>query len=62
VLLFLPLWWGWVGVTLVDNAAGAALDTACGRLILFVLAGCGLSMAIAVPHAYTSRGPLFAGG
>jgi low temperature requirement protein LtrA len=60
MLLFLPLWWGWVGVTLVDNAAGAALDTARGRLVLFALAGCGLSMAIAIPDAYTSRGLLFA--
>jgi low temperature requirement protein LtrA len=62
MLLFLPLWWGWVGVTLLGNAAGATLDTARGRLILFALAGCGLSMAIATPHAYTSRGLLFAGG
>ncbi len=62
MLLFLPLWWGWVGVTLLGNAAGAALDTARGRLTLFALAGCGLSMAIAIPHAYTSRGPLFACG
>ncbi|MGH2969079.1 MAG: low temperature requirement protein A, partial [Solirubrobacteraceae bacterium] len=62
LLLFLPLWWGWVGVTLLGNAEGAALDTARGRLILFVLAGCGLSMAIAIPQAYADRGLLFAGG
>jgi low temperature requirement protein LtrA len=62
LLLFLPLWWGWVGVTLLGNAVGATLDTARGRLILFALAGCGLSMAIAIPDAYGSRGLLFAGG
>jgi len=62
VLLFLPLWWGWVGATLVDNAAGTTVDTARGRLVLFSLAACGLSMAIAIPAAYDSRGFLFAGG
>lgn len=61
LLLLIPLWWGWVGATLLGNAAGAAIDGARGRLILFVIAGCGLGMTVAVPGAYAGRGLLFAG-
>ncbi len=61
LLLFVPLWWGWVGVTLFGNAAGAALDGARGRLLLFVLAALGLGMSVAVPHALGDRGLFFAG-
>jgi len=59
-LLFVPLWWGWVGVTLLGNASGAALDTARGRLTLFLLAGCALGMTVAIPAAYEGQGLLFA--
>ncbi len=62
VLLLAPLWWGWVGVTLLGNTAGAALDTPRGRLMLFTLAGCGLAMTVAIPQAYGGSGLLFAGG
>ncbi|PZS36738.1 MAG: low temperature requirement protein A [Pseudonocardiales bacterium] len=61
LLLFVPLWWGWVGVTLLGNASGAALDTARGRLTLFLLAGCALGMTVAIPAAYQGQGLLFAG-
>jgi low temperature requirement protein LtrA len=60
LLLFVPLWWGWVGVTLLGNASGAALDTARGRLTLFLLAGCALGMTVAIPRAYEGQGLLFA--
>ncbi len=60
LLLFVPLWWGWVGVTLLGNASGAALDTAGGRLTLFLLAGCALGMTVAIPGAYAHQGFLFA--
>ncbi|RKE22418.1 low temperature requirement protein A [Streptomyces sp. TLI_171] len=61
LLLFVPLWWGWTGVTLLGNLAGAAIDRTRGRLTLFVLSGCGLGMAAAVPQAYGARAWLFAG-
>ncbi len=62
ILLLAPLWWGWVGVTLLGNTAGALLDTPSGRLRLFALAGCGLAMTVAVPQAYGDSGLTFAIG
>ncbi len=62
LLLFIPLWWGWVGTTLLANAAGATLDRAVGRLLLFGLAGCGLAISISVSGAYGERGLLFGVG
>jgi len=61
LLLLVPLWWSWVGTTVFGNAAGARLEHATGRLVLFAVAGCGLGIAVAVPHAYADRGLLFAG-
>lgn len=61
LLLFLPLWMGWVGATLLGNASGASLDGAHGRLLLFALAGCGLGMSVAVPDAFESSGLIFGG-
>lgn len=61
LLLLVPLWWGWGGVTMLGNTAGAALDGARGRMLLFILAGCGLAMSVAIPQAYGGRGLLFAG-
>ncbi|WP_018351784.1 low temperature requirement protein A [Longispora albida] len=61
LILLVPLWWGWVGTTIMSNAAGARLDGFRGRIGLFALAGCGLGMAVAVPHAYESLGWVYAG-
>ncbi|MGY0232841.1 low temperature requirement protein A [Longispora urticae] len=58
LLLLAPLWWGWVGVTLLGNLTGARLDGARGRLTLFALAGCGLGMAVAAPHGFSRWGGL----
>lgn len=63
LVLLVPLWWGWVGTTLLANAAGNAVDRTRWRLMIFVIAGCGLVMAVAVPGAYdtdTDRGLVFA--
>lgn len=62
LLLLTPLWWGWVGVTMLGNTAGALLDTTRGRLMLFSLAGCGLAMTVALPQAYGDTGLIFATG
>ncbi|MGH3714203.1 MAG: low temperature requirement protein A [Micromonosporaceae bacterium] len=61
LLLLLPLWWGWVGTTVYANAAGARIETAYGRLVLFAVAGCVFTMAVALPTAYGGGGLLFAG-
>jgi low temperature requirement protein LtrA len=60
LLLLAPLWWGWIGVTLLGNAAGARLDSVRGRALIFVMAGCGLGMAVTVPQAWADRGMVFA--
>jgi low temperature requirement protein LtrA len=62
LLLLLPLWWGWVGVTVYGNAAGPRIDTAQVRLVLFGVAGSALTMAVAIPSAYANGALLFAGG
>ncbi|MDT5035095.1 MAG: hypothetical protein QOE03_280 [Micromonosporaceae bacterium] len=62
LLLFVPLWWGWVGTTLLANLAGPRVDRAAGRLVLFGLAGAGLLISVAVTGAYGDRGLTFAGG
>ncbi|MQA27804.1 MAG: low temperature requirement protein A [Micromonosporaceae bacterium] len=60
LLLLVPLWWGWVGVTVYSNAAGVRIEAARGRLVLFAVAACGLGMAVAIPGSYGDRGLLFA--
>lgn len=62
LLLLAPLWGGWVGVTVLGNMAGVFLDSPRGRLLLFSLAGCGLAMTVAIPHAYADSGLIFAIG
>ena len=59
LLLFVPLWWSWVGTTLLANLAGPARDRALGRIVLFAVAGLGLMISVAVPGAYGDRGLLF---
>ncbi|WP_196279140.1 low temperature requirement protein A [Catellatospora vulcania] len=60
LLLFLPLWWGWVGTTLVANLAGSRVDRAAGRLVLFGSAGCGLLVSVAIGRAWGEHAVLFA--
>ncbi|WP_406284174.1 low temperature requirement protein A [Embleya sp. NBC_00896] len=52
LLLVVPLWWCWVGATVLGNTAGDAVDTAKVRFTLFALGGCGLVMAVGIPRAY----------
>lgn len=62
LLLFVPLWWGWVGTTLLANLAGNLVDRAIGRLVLFGVAGCGLLISVAVGGAYGDRALTFGVG
>jgi low temperature requirement protein LtrA len=62
LLLLLPMWWGWVGVTVFGNASGTRIDTAPVRLVLFGVAGSALAMAVAIPTAYAAGALLFASG
>ncbi|MCF2530379.1 low temperature requirement protein A [Yinghuangia soli] len=56
LLLIVPLWWCWVGATVLGNTAGEAVDTPKVRFTLFALAGCGLVMAVGIPRAFQSGG------
>jgi low temperature requirement protein LtrA len=57
VVLFVPLWWGWVGTSIHANTHD--VDNALDRVGIFAVALCGLFMALAVPDAYGERGLLF---
>ncbi|TWP52689.1 low temperature requirement protein A [Lentzea tibetensis] len=59
LLLLVPVWWGWVGVTVYSNAAGQKIDIVGGRLTLFGVAAAGLGVAVAIPQAYDGRGLMF---
>ncbi|OLF11365.1 hypothetical protein BU204_30405 [Actinophytocola xanthii] len=59
VVLFLPLYWVWVGTTMQANQRD--LERPAERIAIFFVAMCGLVMAFAVPYAYDDRGLLFAG-
>jgi low temperature requirement protein LtrA len=58
VVVFVPIYWTWVGATMRVNIIGA--ERAGTQMWLFVVAFCGLLMALAVPDAYHSRALLFA--
>jgi low temperature requirement protein LtrA len=58
VVLFLPIYWVWVGTTMQANRRD--LDQPAERIAIFFVALCGLVMAFAVPQAYDNRGLLFA--
>lgn len=59
VVVFLPVYWVWVGTTMQTNRRD--MDRPTERLAVFFVALCGLVMAFALPHAYDDRGLLFAG-
>jgi low temperature requirement protein LtrA len=58
LVLFVPFWWAWVGVSILYN--GIELTTARRHLQVFTIGGLAFVMSIAVPDAYTSRGLVFA--
>ncbi|MCW3835121.1 low temperature requirement protein A [Sphingomonas canadensis] len=57
-MLFLAVWWTWIYTAWSTNWLDP--DRAPVRLLLFALMAAGLAMAIAIPHAFDSRGALFA--
>jgi low temperature requirement protein LtrA len=60
VVLFVPLWWAWVGTSIHANTHD--VDNPLDRIGIFAVALCGLFMALAVPDAYGSRALLFGCG
>ncbi|MFJ9344206.1 low temperature requirement protein A [Streptomyces sp. NPDC101733] len=59
LVVFVPIYWVWVGNTIRSNTSDA--DRPSNRLALFAAGLCGLMMALAVPEAFGDRGLLFAG-
>lgn len=57
VIVFVPLYWSWVGMSFLANALD--LTSASSRIGIFAVALCGLFMALAVPEAFGDRGALF---
>jgi low temperature requirement protein LtrA len=58
LLLFVPFWWAWVGVSILYN--GVELTTTPRHLKVFALGLGAFVMSIAVPDAYDRRGAVFA--
>jgi low temperature requirement protein LtrA len=58
LVLFVPFWWAWVGVSILYN--GVELVSTTRHLKVFALGLGAFIMSIAVPDAYGQRGPLFA--
>lgn len=58
LVLFVPFWWAWVGVSILYN--GVDLVTASRHLKVFALGLGAFIMSIAVPDAYGQRGEVFA--
>ena len=59
VIVFVPIYWAWVGTSVHCNLHDT--DNATDRAGILALALCALFMAVAVPHAYEQRGALFGG-
>lgn len=57
LVLFIPFWWTWVGVSILYN--GVELVSTRRHLKVFALALGAFVMSIAVPDAYGQRGPVF---
>ena len=58
LVLFVPFWWAWVGVSILYN--GVELTSTRRHLKVFALGLGAFVMSIAVPDAYGARGPVFA--
>ena len=57
LVVFVPMWWGWVGTSVHANTRD--VDNALDRLGIFAVGLASLFMAMAVPAAYGARGALF---
>lgn len=57
-ILFLAVWWSWVGTSWVTNWLDPSRTSV--RLLLFALMAAGLFMAMALPSAWNSGGLVFA--
>lgn len=60
VVVFVPIFWAWVGTTMHANLHD--VDRPGDRPGVFAVGLAGLFMALALPHAYGSRGLLFGAG
>jgi len=58
LVLFVPLWWAWVGVSILYN--GNELTATRRHLKVFAIGLFAFVMSVAVPGAYGDRGPVFA--
>lgn len=58
LIVFVPVYWAWVGVAILSNQRDTARSGL--RLVLFGVALAALFMALAVPEAYADRGVLYA--
>jgi low temperature requirement protein LtrA len=58
LVLFVPFWWAWVGVSILYN--GVELTSTKRHLKVFALGLGAFIMSISVPDAYGQRGPVFA--
>src|SRR5437879_4593013 len=54
VIVFVPLYWSWVGMSFLANTQD--LTSAASRIGIFAVGLTGLFMALAVPDAYGDRG------
>ncbi|MDQ7728575.1 low temperature requirement protein A [Halomonas sp. SpR8] len=59
VTLFAAAWWAWNYTSWATNWLDP--DHTSGRALMIVLMACALLMAIAIPHAFSSRAGLFVG-
>ena len=57
LIVFIPIYWAWVGMTMHANLHD--VDRTRARLAVFAVGLCGLFMAMALPEVYGSRGLLF---
>jgi low temperature requirement protein LtrA len=57
LIVFIPIYWGWVGTTIHANTHD--VDKPLDRIGIFTAALASLFMALAIPEAYGDRGVLF---
>jgi low temperature requirement protein LtrA len=57
LVVFVPIWWGWVGTSVHANTHD--VDNPVDRIGIFAVGLASLFMAMATPYAYENRGLLF---